>query len=156
MHRAMYSEMLKNKYFLARNYSGAAQNLQYVLSQNPINKSARKKIIICYTQTGEIEKAFENFYTLVQEDINFIINTDPVADDCPCPELVTKYGKMFPYENESYHMKLMLAMLWLYCDANKSYGFFKEIAETDIVDLRIKEVLTLIEKNMESINKNTN
>ena len=152
----MYSEMLGNKYFLARNYHGAAQNLQHVLSQNPINKSARKKIIICYTQTGEIEKAFDNFYTLVKEDINFIINTDPVADDCPCPELVAKYGKIFPYEHDSFDMKLMLAILWLYCDANKSFGFFKEISKTKIVDLRIKEITTLIEKNIQLINKNTN
>ncbi len=152
----MYSEMLGNKYFLARNYSGAAQNLQHVLSQNPINKSARKKIIICYTQTGEIEKAFENFYALVKEDINYIISTDSVADDCPCPELVDKYGKVFPYEYNSFDMKLVLGMLWLYCDIDKSFGFFKEIDEDGNNDIRIKEVLTLIEKNIKLINKNTN
>ena len=152
----MYSEMLGNKYFLARNYSGAAQNLQHVLSQNPINKSARKKIIICYTQTGEIEKAFDNFYTLVKEDINYIINTDPVADDCPCPELVTKYGKVFPYENDSFDLQLMLGMLWLYCDVEKSIGYFKAINGTNITDLRIGEILELIEKNIKSINKKTN
>lgn len=91
----MHSEMLGNKYFLARNYRGAAQNLQYVLSQNPINKAARKKIIICYTQTGEIEKAFENFYSLVAEDISFIINTDPVADDCPYLNWLLSMEKYF-------------------------------------------------------------
>ena len=53
-------------------------------------------------------------------------------------------------------MKLMLGMLWLYCDVNKSFGFFKEIAETNIFELRIKEVLNLIEQNIKSINKNTN
>jgi len=152
----MYSEMLGNKYFLARNYQSAAQNLQYVLSHNPINKAARKKIIICYTQTGEIKKAFENFYTLVKEDINYIINTDPVADDCPCPELVVKYGKVFPYENDSFDMKLMLGMLWLYCDVEKSIGYFKAIDGTNIADLRIREILKLIEKNIKSINKTTN
>jgi tetratricopeptide (TPR) repeat protein len=153
---AMYSEMLGNKYFLARNYHGAAQNLQFVLTQNPINKSARKKIIICYTQTGEIDKAFDNFYSLVKEDINFIINTDPVADDCPCPELVVKYGKVFSYENESFDMKLMLGMLWLYCDVNKSFEFFSEVAKSNTDDFRIEEVLTLIEQSKKSINKNTN
>jgi hypothetical protein len=151
----MYSEMLGNKYFLARNYQGAAKNLQYVLSEDPINKSARKKIIICYTQTGEIKKAFDNFYTLVKEDINFIINTDPVADDCPCPELVAKYGKIFPYENDSFDMKLMLGMLWLYCDVNKSSEIFGDLTKKS-TDLRIKEVLSLIGRNKKSINKNTN
>lgn len=152
----MYSEMLGNKYFLARNYQGAAQNLQYVLSHNPINKGARKKIIICYTQTGEIEKAFENFYTLVKEDFNYIINTDPVADDCPCPELVAKYGKVFPYENNSYDLQLMLGMLWLYCDVEKSIGYFKALVKINTADLRIREILELIEKNIISTNKNTN
>ena len=122
----------------------------------PVNKAARKKIIICYTQTGEIKKAFENFYILVKEDINYIINTDPVADDCPCPELVDKYGKVFPYENDSFDLQLMLGMLWLYCDVEKSTGYFKALDETNTADLRIREVLKLIEKNIKPINKNTN
>ena len=156
MYIAMYSEMLGNKYFLARNYQGAAQNLQFVLSKNPINKSARKKIIICYTQTGEMEKAFDNFYTLVEEDIHFIIDTDPVADDCPCPDLVAKYGKVYPYEKKSFDMKLMLGMLWLYCDVNKSWEIFHELNSNNDDDFRLKEVLSLIEQNKKSINKNTN
>ncbi|MBT8384055.1 MAG: tetratricopeptide repeat protein [Ignavibacteria bacterium] len=152
----MYSEMLGNKYFLARNYQGAAQNLQFVLSKNPINKSARKKIIICYTQTGEIEKAFDNFYTLVKEDIHFIIDTDPVADDCPCPDLVAKYGKVYRYEKKSYDLKLMLGMLWLYCDVYKSWEIFDELNSNNDHDFKLKEVLSLIEQNKKSINKNTN
>jgi tetratricopeptide (TPR) repeat protein len=68
----MYSEMLGNKYFLARNYEGAAANFQYTLKTDPINKSVRKKLIICYTQIGQIQKAFENFYMLAKENINFI------------------------------------------------------------------------------------
>jgi tetratricopeptide (TPR) repeat protein len=147
--------MLGNKYFLARNYQGAAQNLQYVLSQNPINKGARKKIVICYTQIGEIEKAFENFYALVKEDINFIINTDPVADDCPCPELVEKYAKVLPYEDNSSDMKLILGMLWLYCDVDKSLELFRDIA-ANTKDFRIREVFSLIGQNKKSINKKTN
>lgn len=153
---AMYSEMLGNKYFLARNYRGAAQNLQFVLTQNPINIPARKKIIICYTQTGEIEKAFDNFYTLVKEDVSSIINTDPVADDCPCPELIAKYGKVYEYEKISFDMKLMLGMLWLYCDVNQSLKIFSELTANNKSDLRLKEVLSLIEQNNKSINNNTN
>ena len=156
LYRVMHSEMLGNKYFLARNYSSAAENLQYVLTKDPINKAARKKIIICYTQIGKIDQAFDNFYRLVKEDINFIINTDPVADDCPCPELIEKYGKLFPYENNSFDVKLMLGMLWLYCDVNKSSEFFDDLAENNSENTRLKEVLTLIESNKNSINKNTN
>ena len=88
----MYSEMLGNKYFLARNYNLAAVNFQETLKSDPINKTIRKKLIICYTQTGQVKKAFDIFYLLAKEDIEFIIDTDLVADDCPCEELTKKYG----------------------------------------------------------------
>ena len=151
----MYSEMLGNKYFLARNYQNAALNFQDILKSNPINKSVRKKIIICYTQLGQIQNAFEHFYTLAKEDIDFIINTDMVADDCPCPELIAKYGKILPYEKESFDLKLMLAMLWLYCDTEKSFEYFKEIIVEKPDNSRIKEITFLIEKKINPNNKLT-
>ncbi len=144
--------MLGNKYFLARKYKNAAENFKHTLQTDPINKSVRKKLIICYTQIGQIQKAFENFYMLVKEDLNFIIETDIVADDCPCPELIEKYGNVLPYEKDSFDMKLMLAMLWLYCDAKKSLDFFKRILVEKQVDSRIKEVVSSIERKIKSTN----
>jgi tetratricopeptide (TPR) repeat protein len=143
----MYSEMLGNKYFLARNYENAAINFQQTLIDDPINKSARKKLIICYSQIGQIQKAFENFYHLVKDDIDYVINTDLIADDCPCLELTEKYGNVLPYESGSYDMKLMLAMLWLYCNTEKSLNFFKRILIEHPADSRIKEIVSIIEKN---------
>jgi tetratricopeptide (TPR) repeat protein len=151
----MYSEMLGNKYFLARNYENAAVNFQHTLNSDPVNKSAHKKLIICYTQIGQIQKAFESFYQLVKEDINFIIETDPVADDCPCVELTDKYGNILPNENESYDLKLMLAMLWLYCSAEKSLEFFKRILIENPKDSRIGEVANIIETKIILTNKLT-
>lgn len=151
----MYSEMLGNKYFLARNYESAAKNFQYILQSDPINKSIRKKLIICYTQTDQIQKAFENFYLLAKDDINFIMNTDIVADDCPCPELIVKYGNVLPYEYDSDDLKLMLAMLWLYCDAKKSLEFFKRIIEENPGNSRIKEIVSLIEEKIKTTNQIT-
>ena len=147
----MYSEMLGNKYFLARNYENAALNFQATLNSNPINKSVRKKIIICYTQIGQIPKAFENFYLLVKEDINFILDTDMVADDCPCAELTAKYGNILPYENNSVDLKLMLGMLWLYCNAQKSLHFFNQIIIDDPKNTRVKEIISAIENKLNSI-----
>jgi tetratricopeptide (TPR) repeat protein len=149
----MYSEMLGNKYFLARNYENAAMNFQHTLQADPINKSVKKKLIICYTQIGNIQKAFENFYQLVKEDIDYIIETDLVADDCPCIELTDKYGNILPYENESYDLKLMLSMLWLYCNPVKSLEFFKRILLENPGDSRISEIALLIEEKIKSSNK---
>ena len=148
----MYSEMLGNKYFLARKYKNAAENFQHTLQTNPINKSVRKKLIICYTQIGQIQRALENFYTLVKEDVNFIMETDIVADDCPCPELIEKYGSVLPYEKDSIDMKLMLAMLWLYCDAKKSLEFFKRILIEKQGDPRVQEIASFIERKIKSTN----
>jgi len=151
----MYSEMLGNKYFLARNYENAALNFQHTLIKDPVNKTVRKKLIICFTQIGQIQKAFENFYVLAKEDINFIVNTDLIADDCPCPELIEKYGSVLPYEDESFEMLLMLAMLWLYCDAQKSLNIFKRILIKKPADLRVKEITSIIEEKIKSTNKLT-
>ena len=147
--------MLGNKYFLARNYESAAKNFQHTLISDPINKSVRKKLIICYTQTGQIQKAFENFYILCNEDIGFIMDTDLVADDCPCAELTAKYGSRLPYENDSKDIKIMLGMLWLYCDAHKALEFFKRVLVEHSSDSRIKEITSLIEKKIRSTNKLT-
>ena len=152
----MLSEMLGNQYFLARNYKNAALNLQHVLNEDPTNKNARKKIIICYSQTGEVEKAFENFYRLVKEDINFILNTDPVADDCPCPELVDKFGTILPYEENSKNLKLMLGMLWLYCSANKSLKFFKSLLNEYPENQKISDIILILENIINSTSTNKN
>ena len=149
----MYSEMLGNKYFLARNYNLAAVNFQETLKSDPINKTIRKKLIICYTQTGQVKKAFDIFYLLAKEDIEFIIDTDLVADDCPCEELTKKYGNILPYENESVDLKLMLAMLWLYCSTQKSLKFFKQLITEIPDDKRIQEVISFIENKLISNNK---
>jgi len=151
----MFSEMLGNKYFSARNYKNAAINYQHILQSDPINIAARKKLIVCYTQTGQIQKAFDNFYQLIKEDINSITDTNLVAEDYPCKELVEKYGSVLPNEKESFDIKLMLAMLWMYCDAKKSLEFFKGILSENSSDSKIIEIVFLIEKRIKPINKLT-
>ena len=148
----MMSEMLGNQYFLARNYASAAKNLQYALDIEPLNKPVRKKLIICYSQVGEIQKALNIFFNLIVEDIDCIINTDPVGDDCPCPELVTHYGTILPYEENSSDLKMMLGMLWLYCDTNKSLSFFKSVEKIKPEDKRIKSITEILENKLSLIN----
>jgi tetratricopeptide (TPR) repeat protein len=149
----MMSEMLGNQYFLVRNFSNAAKNLQYALDLDPLNKPVRKKLVICYLQIGEIQKALNIFYNLITEDIDCIINTDPVSDDCPCTDLVTHYGNILPYEENSTDLKMMLGMLWLYCDANKSLSFFKSAEKMKPEDERIKSISSIIGNRTTLINK---
>ena len=80
--------MLGNQYFMARNYIGAASAFQDVLKEDPANTNARKKLIISLTQIGKYTQAIDQFSNFIGDNIDSIINTDPVKDDCPCPELV--------------------------------------------------------------------
>jgi tetratricopeptide (TPR) repeat protein len=148
----MMSEMLGNQYFLARNYASAAENLQYALNNDALSKPIRKKLIICYSQIGEIQKALNIFYNLIIEDIDCIINTDSISDDCPCPELVTHYGTILPYEENSTDLKVMLGMIWLYCDTNKSLSFFKTVENIKPEDNRIKSITEILENKLSLIN----
>lgn len=152
----MLSEMLGNQYFLARNYENAAINLQHVLALEPYNKAVKKKLIICYTQLGQINKALQIFEDLIREDIDFIIDTDPVSEDCPCNELVDKYGSVYPYEENSKDLKLMLGMLWLYCDAKKSIEFFNKVLEEEPGNKQIQSIASLIEGRLKNKKKQLN
>lgn len=122
------SEMLANQYFMARKYVEAESELEELISIDTTNKAARKKLIICYSQNHKTDLALEVFYNLILEDIDFIIDTDVVSDDCPCPELVTEIEESDQYKF-NYTDKLKIAgMLWLYCNFEKSYEYFKKLS----------------------------
>lgn len=146
----MVSEMLGNQYFLAKKYASAAGNFQQTLLDDPQNKSVRKKLIICYIQTGEIRKALEVFKELIEEDIDFIINTDIKEDACPCIELIAKYGNVLPYEDNSVDMRIMLSILWLYCDVEKSLEFFKSLLDENVENEKISSIVKIIENRLKT------
>lgn len=145
--------MLGNQYFLSRNFSKAKEAYENVLKAEPQNDYVKKRLIICYTQTGEILKAFDLFYDIVKRDIEVITNTDLVADDCPCPELISKYENIKPNGECSRDAKLMLGMLWLYCNAQTSLEFFNMIASEEKSDIRINEIRNIIQDKINDIEK---
>jgi len=144
------SEMLGNQYFMARKYSLAEPILESCLRKYPGNKSIRKKLIVCYTQTGNLDTALSSFLSLIKEDIEYIINTDPVEDDCPCPELIydlENSGKQFVDLMLEYGK---LGILWLYCDINKSIYYFKKALEINPSETKLKSIHVIIQNHIES------
>ena len=138
------SEMLGNQYFLARNYARAASELHDALKSDSKNKAIRRKLIICYTQIDEITKALDTFISLIKEDIEFIINTDPISDDCPCPELVYDMEQKLDNNQKSLDFNLILGMLWLYCNVEKSFYYFNRVLQIDPDYTKVKVVLALL------------
>jgi pentatricopeptide repeat protein len=142
------SEMLGNQYFLSRNFSKAKDVYEKIALAEPENYFVKKRLIICYTQTGEINKAFDLFYEIVKKDIEIISGTDIKADDCPCPELINRYGIKNPIEECSHDAKLMMGMLWLYCDSKVAFEFFENLSSEENADNRINEVKKIIENKL--------
>lgn len=149
-------EMLGNQCFLARNYLRAAENLEKALWKTPGNKLVRRKLIICYTQIGKIENALQTFLALIKEDIDFIMNSNPVDDDCPCSELVFDMERKYINEIRSLDANLVLGMLWLYCDLNRSFEYFKIAQLLNKQDSAIKSVLTILSAKKKHLLNNSN
>ncbi len=116
--------MLGNQLFLARKYSQAADNLELALKKDPQNLDIKRKLVICFTQIGQIDKALSIFISILRKNVEFIINTDPLGDDCPCPELVQEMEKMLCENRHSLDYQLIMGMLWLYCSLEKSLQYF--------------------------------
>ena len=146
-------EMLGNQYFMARNYAKAAENFVTALKDAPKNKPMRRRLIICYTQTGETDKALEVFLTLIKEDADYSIDTDPVDDDCPCPELVFDIEARLPENPVKKNMMTILGILWLYCDVTRSLKYFQDALERDPENANLKSVLAILNAK---INHNSN
>lgn len=140
------SEMLGNQYFMARNYPAAQKELEEVILQNPTNKSAKKKLVVCYTQTGKVKEAIKYFNELMTEDIEFVVNTDPIEDDCPCPELVEKIEgqKLANSESADYH--LILGIIWMFCDINKSIEYFIKASTMAPFDKSTESIIACIKE----------
>ena len=122
------SEMLGNQYFIARNFSAAEVELEKCLKGQPENKYLKRKLIICFTQTGKITRALDMFTGLIQDDINFVITANEVNDDCPCRELVEDIGDKNPSEEFELDDMIKLGILWLFCDVKKSLGYFEVVS----------------------------
>lgn len=145
------NEMLGNQYFMARNYLGAANAFQTVLQDEPKNINATKKLIISLTQIGKFSKAFDLFADFISENIDYIVNTDPAKDDCPCAELVNNLENKGKYGSESLTILETLGILWLYCDIHNSIEYFEKAIQLTPNDVKLNSVLLILKKKLHEI-----
>jgi tetratricopeptide (TPR) repeat protein len=147
MRERKMSEMLGNRYFIAREYNKAAEQLEGALKKSTDPQKVKKKLIICYIEAGQTEKALHLFFNLLSLDPYLIINTDPYHEDCPCPELVVGWEKAANSDQMSVVELESLGMLYLYCDIEKSqYYFRRALAET-----KNKKLISSIIKKISSL-----
>ena len=125
------SLMLGNQYFMARKYEEALIELSDHYKDNPDDKTTQRKLIICNAITGKLDRALEIFISLVANDVDFILDSDPIRDDCPCPEVVFELEDDLTIDKNSADYYKNLGMLWLYCDLHKSIEQFEHSLELE-------------------------
>ncbi len=121
--------MLGNQYFLARKFRDAIPHLEAALSAEQGSKAIRKKLIICYIDSGLTEKAVQTFSSFLDDDIGVIAGTNIIAEDCPCLELISEIHKNYASSPtpDMEELKMMLGILWLYCSPERSAKIFTEL-----------------------------
>ncbi|MBN2008709.1 tetratricopeptide repeat protein [candidate division KSB1 bacterium] len=144
------SEMLANQYFMARKYQQAAVELEKSLQHSPKSKVIRSKLIICYTQLNETQKAWNLFVPLVREDFEFIMNMDPIHDDCPCPELVDDIDRKIERHGKTAEQYLNAGMIWLYCDIDNSIAYLEKAFQLDHQIESLGKVINVLRNYVDS------
>ncbi|MCK9282534.1 MAG: hypothetical protein M0P71_18110 [Melioribacteraceae bacterium] len=147
------NEMLGNQYFMTRKYSLAFEEFEKALLSDENNLNIKKKLVVCYTQTGKIIKAKELFFDLIRNDINIVINTDPIVDDCPCPDLIARLENDLIANKGSYEYHVALGIIWLYCDADNSLQYFIEARKLNPNDSLLEQIVNVLFLHQKKINK---
>lgn len=135
------SEMLANHFFLIRDYNRAIKTYEKAALSIGITKTIRKKIIICYVKTLELEKALNEFLKLLEEDMDFITNTDINSDDCPCPDIISEVERGEIDFADQYEKNISLGILWLYCDKKQSLLHFRKAYALCNKDKRLRKAI---------------
>lgn len=136
--------MLGNYYFLTNRFQSACKLLEKALEEDPSNKSIQKKLILCYLDSGFIDKGFSLFQSLIKQDVTFITNTSITDNFCPCMEILYNFENIFyPKLSEVDYYKV-LAILWLYRDINFSVKYFKMVKSLSENDENVCEILDIL------------
>lgn len=138
------SEMLANHYFLVRNFLPAKNLFEKILSKEKSNTAIKKKLIICYVIIGEIKKALDLFISLIEENIEVILNTDPKSEDCPCPDLISQIEQQQNFFKDESDHYIGLGILWLYCSLEKSLEYFNKLLALSPKNKQYLEITSIL------------
>jgi pentatricopeptide repeat protein len=144
------SEMLGNQYFLVRNFEKALQQFEKVAEEGHLNEKIRKKMIICYCEVGNVDAALALFEKVITENIDLIVLTDIVSEDCPCPELLERMKWYEKIAANSFDFNCIIGMLNLYCNIDESIKYFLRSRSLQPADLRVNRILKLIKAYQKS------
>jgi len=147
------SEMLANQYFLSRNFDKALLHFEEVIKEEPDNECVQKKMIICYCEVGMVQTALQLFDHLIQKNIELIVDTDVISEDCPCPELVERMKWYEQVASTSYDFNCILGILNLYCNIDDSIFYFSRALELSPENQILQQILRRIKRHADERTK---
>lgn len=133
-----------NYLFLIRNFSSAKEELEKLFRESAPDLLSLKKLIICYTQTEQLNEALEIAHSLLKENYDSILISDPEREDCPCMNLIEKLECGNLKRISRYNMLVELGILWLFCDDEKSLNRFEEALSLNSSDVRINQIISIL------------
>jgi len=143
------SEMLANRYFASGRYEEAAAGFEAVLRRHPGHLAARKKLIVCYTQSGLLREALDLALGLMQDTPEALTGTDPQAEGVPCRAILEAFAERArSLDPGSYHAGL--GVLQLFCDAEAALADLDRAAEEDPSRIEVRALGSVIRKHLEA------
>jgi hypothetical protein len=91
----------------------------------------------------------------LKKDIHFIIDIDPVAEYCPCSELVYEIEAKLRENQDSFDFHGILGILWLYCNIERSLSHFLKAGELAPANSDVKSAIAYIQAYLDQSNQDS-
>ncbi len=143
------SEMLANRHFASGHYEEARKGFEAVLRRRPGNVTARKKLTVCYVQTGRLREAVDLVLGLMEENPEALRSADAGSEGFPCRAALDAFAERGrSLDPGDYHAGL--GVLQLYCNAEAALGELDRAAEEDPSRMEIRALLAVVRRHLEA------
>lgn len=145
------SEMLANRHFASGHYEEARKGFEAVLRRRPGHVTARKKLTVCYVQTGRLREAVDLALGLMEEvpEALCVAAAQSEAEGFPCRAVLAAFAERGrSLDRGAYHAGL--GVLQLYCNAEAALGELGRAAEEDPSRMEIRALLAVVRRHLEA------
>ncbi|MHB8339031.1 MAG: hypothetical protein ACYDEE_16570 [Ignavibacteriaceae bacterium] len=146
------SEMIGNQYFLVRQYNLAAKEFENSIHAEDYNVQILQKLIICYTMVNKPGKALNLFLSLINNNIDLIINQKNESINYPCKEIILRIENGEVGYEDDFTFFYVLGMLNFFCDLNNSLKYFQKANKINSKDIRITIIIKMLKKKLVKLN----
>lgn len=138
------SEMIGNYFFQTHSYLRAVPVLEEIVAREPANPRALKRLVIAYLETGRLRDGYQIYQRIMRTNPRIILDTDPEAEDCPCPELVDAIGQGQRQFDDPANRLLILGIYSSYCNRRAARSYFESYLGLVPEDTQVARILAFL------------